>query len=153
MLLSAAPFLELRFGIPAAILGGINPLLAFVACTLANFLIVLPIWLFLDYLHIHLFKINIYKKIYNNAIKKVRTSASKLKKEMEVYGWIALTVFVGIPLPATGAYTAALIVWLTGLDRKKSFFAIALGVAIAGVIVTLGTLGIKSGIAGLLSRN
>lgn len=61
------------------------------------------------------------------------------------YEEIGLLAFVAIPLPGTGAWTGALIAFLFGLDFKKSFLVIAIGVFIAGVIVTclclLGWLG------------
>ncbi len=64
---------------------------------------------------------------------------------IEKYEEIGLLAFVAIPLPGTGAWTGALIAFLFGLDFKKSFLVIALGVFIAGVIVTclclLGWLG------------
>jgi uncharacterized membrane protein len=46
-------------------------------------------------------------------------------------------VFVAIPLPLTGAYTGALGAWVLGMERGKSMLFIALGVALAGIIVSL----------------
>ncbi len=65
----------------------------------------------------------------------------ELEPQMNKYGYLALAIFVGIPLPITGAWTGTLIAWLLDLNRKKSFIAIASGVIIAGVLVTLATLG------------
>jgi uncharacterized membrane protein len=55
---------------------------------------------------------------------------------IERYEEIGLMAFVAIPLPGTGAWTGALIAFLFGLDFKKSLLVIAIGVLIAGVIVT-----------------
>jgi uncharacterized membrane protein len=52
-----------------------------------------------------------------------------------VEGW-GLTLFVGLPLPITGGWTGSLIAFLRGMDRKRAFMYITLGVLIAGVIVT-----------------
>ena len=64
---------------------------------------------------------------------------------IEKYEEFGLMAFVAIPLPGTGAWTGALIAFLFGLDFKKSLLIIAIGVFIAGVIVTclclLGWLG------------
>jgi uncharacterized membrane protein len=64
---------------------------------------------------------------------------------IEKYEEIGLMAFVAIPLPGTGAWTGALIAFLFGLDYKKSLSIIAIGVFIAGIIVTclclLGWLG------------
>ena len=51
--------------------------------------------------------------------------------------FIALMLFVGIPLPGTGAWTGTLIASVLGLDAKKSFFAAVLGVLIATTIMTV----------------
>ena len=52
-------------------------------------------------------------------------------------GFLALTLFVGIPLPGTGAWTGCLIAWILGLNRKKSVLSITLGVVIASILVIL----------------
>ncbi len=69
----------------------------------------------------------------------------KGNRVIEKYEEIGLLAFVAIPLPGTGAWTGALIAFLFGLDFKKSFLVITVGVFIAGVIVTclclLGWLG------------
>ena len=53
-------------------------------------------------------------------------------------------LFVAVPLPLTGAYSGTLLAWFFNLKRRKSYLAIFLGVLIAGIIVTLTTLGIRS---------
>jgi uncharacterized membrane protein len=64
---------------------------------------------------------------------------------IEKYEEIGLMAFVAIPLPGTGAWTGVLIAFLFGLDFKKSLLIIAIGVFIAGIIVSslclLGWLG------------
>jgi uncharacterized membrane protein len=56
---------------------------------------------------------------------------------------VGLALFVGIPLPVTGAYTGALIAYVAGLDRKRAAVAIAAGVIIAGVLLwVLAALGV-----------
>ena len=60
------------------------------------------------------------------------------------FEFIALCLFVAVPLPMTGAYTGTVIAWLFNLERKKSYISLALGVLIAGIIVTAVTLGIKN---------
>jgi uncharacterized membrane protein len=64
---------------------------------------------------------------------------------MEELGYIALMIFVAIPLPGTGAWTGTLIAWTLGLNRLKSFIAIAVGVLIAGLLVLLLSLGVFIG--------
>ena len=61
-----------------------------------------------------------------------------------IWGNIALMLFVAIPLPITGAWTASIASWLLGIEKKRSLLYISLGVIIAGSIVTLISLGVIS---------
>lgn len=64
----------------------------------------------------------------------------KFKGNYEKYGLIGLAIFVGIPLPMTGAWTGALAAFVFNLPLKKSWWAIFAGVIMAGIIVLLLTL-------------
>ena len=66
----------------------------------------------------------------------------KYKKSYEYYGLVALVIFIGIPLPGTGVWTGMTAAYLFSLSFRKSILAVCLGAAIAGVIVTLASLGI-----------
>jgi uncharacterized membrane protein len=143
VLLSILPVSELRGGIIYAVLLGVNPFIAFFICTLANILVIFFIFFFLDFLHKKFLKIGIYKRFFNFYLRKTRKKVDKFEKNYSTYGFLALTIFVAIPLPATGAWTGVLIAWLLGLDRKKSILAIALGVLIAGILLLLAGLGIN----------
>jgi len=68
----------------------------------------------------------------------------KTKDKIEKYGNLALIIFVAIPLPNTGAWTGALAAWLFGIPFKKAVINIFYGVLIAGVVVTLITVGLKN---------
>jgi len=142
IILSILPIFELRGGMIYAILAGINPFQAFIICTLANILIIFFVFFFLDYLHGSFMKLKSYKTIFNLYIEKTRKKVDKFKKNYSIYGFLALAIFVAIPLPATGAWTGCLIAWLLELERKKSILAIALGVLTAGLLVLLASLGI-----------
>ncbi len=67
-----------------------------------------------------------------------KKTADKINK----YGTWGLIIFVAIPLPNTGAWTGALAAWIFGLPLKKSLGAIFIGVLIAGIIVSILTLGL-----------
>jgi len=141
-LLSLIPFTELRLAIPFVLSLGLNPVLAFIACVLGNIIIIPIIFLFLDSLH-HLFmKWHAYEKLFSHTLKRIWKRKEKIKMQVNRYGLLALVLFIAIPLPVTGAYSGALIAWLLFLPRRKSILAIALGVIIAGLIVTLITTGI-----------
>ena len=143
ILLSISPISELRGGMPYAIAVAKLPVLnAFLISVISNIAIIAVIFLFLDFLHKHLHKIVLYKKVFDSLVAYVRKKSSQLESQINRYGFLALIVFVAIPLPVTGAWTGSLIAWLLNLDRKKSLLAIALGVIISGVIVLLATLGV-----------
>jgi len=142
IILSILPISELRGGIPLAIASGINPWQAFLICTLFNILIIPLVFLFLDFIHKYLYKIRIYKIIFDKIITRARNKFQKHAGTKWEYP--ALFIFVAVPLPGTGAYTGSLIAWLFNLKRRKSILAIALGVLVAGIIITLISFGIFS---------
>lgn len=142
IVLSFLPVVELRGGIPMAILSGIDPWSAFLLCVFVNILITPFAFLFLDKIHVWLLSYNWYKKSINKIFEKARKRSEKVKKDLDNWGMFALAIFVAVPLPGTGAWTGALIAWLLKLNRKKSFLAITLGVILAGLIITLAMTGI-----------
>ncbi|MBN2453913.1 small multi-drug export protein [Candidatus Woesearchaeota archaeon] len=134
ILVSILPIAELRGGIPLAYGLGLSPAAAYIVAVAANIAIVPVIFFFLDYLHKHFMRIPPYRKLFNHFLERARRNAeAKLKR----WGYFGLVLFVGIPLPITGAYTGTLAAWFFELERKKAMLAIALGVMMAGVIVSL----------------
>ncbi len=133
VLLSMAPISELRGGLPWALSQGVNIYIAYIVCVLANIVVVPIIFFFLETLHHYFLNIGIYKKVFDRFLERARR---KLHKKVEKYGYFGLTIFVSIPLPVTGAWTGTLGAWFFGMNKVKAFFAILLGVLIAGVIVT-----------------
>lgn len=67
----------------------------------------------------------------------------KFSKKYEKYGFIGLLLFVGIPMPGTGAYTGVLAALVFGIPIKKSWPYVFAGVIMSGTITTLLTLGIN----------
>ncbi len=126
------PIAELRGGLPIALAGGMHPLLAYLYCVAVNILVTPIALVFLNTFHRLFLHFAWYKKISEKIIERARI---KVKAKIDKYGFIGLAVFVAIPLPVTGAYTGALGAWILGMDMKKAFFAISLGVAVAGVLI------------------
>ena len=142
IILSILPISELRGGIPFAIANGVDPWTAFFVCVIANILIIPVLFLFLDYLHKHFMKIGIYRKVVDGAIRRGRR---KMERHIGTkWEFIILFLFVGIPAPVTGGYTGTLISWVFKLKRRKSYLAIFCGIAMAGVLMTLASIGIFS---------
>jgi uncharacterized membrane protein len=148
LILTVMPITELRVGLPLALIyaleNNIPIYLIFPLIILLNILVIFFIFYFLDNLHATFMRIKLYRKIFNSYMKRFQKKVDKFEKKYESIGFLALILFVGIPLPGTGAWTGCLVSWILGLDRKKSIFAISLGVLIAGVLILLGTLGFIS---------
>lgn len=141
LLATVSPISELRGGIPLGILKyDLDPLLIFCIAVIANALIFFPVFfalrLFYDKV---LFRIPLFDK-YLDSLRK------RGKPKVDKYGFWGLALFVAVPLPLTGAYTGTILAWLLGMDWRKAFLAVGLGVIVAGVVVLLITLLIKLGI-------
>ena len=139
LLVTVSPISELRGGIPLGILQyGLDPLFTFFIAVIANVLIFFPIFfalrLFYDKF---LYRIPLFDKYLDNLRKRG-------KPKVEKYGFWGLTLLVAIPLPITGAYTGTILAWLLGMDWRKAFPAVGLGVIVAGGVVLLITLGVIS---------
>lgn len=136
--ISLMPILELRGGLIAAALLDVEPLAACIICLIAN-IIPIPIilWL-LDYIFDFMKKHNILKRFVLYCEKK----GFEKKDSIEKYGFWGLVLFVGIPLPGTGAWTGCLIASLLKMNKKKAFLAAILGVIMASIIMMLLSYGI-----------
>ncbi len=137
-IISLLPILELRGGLIAARILGVEFIKAFIICYIANILPVPFILLFINYLFNKMSKWKPTKKI----VDWLSNKTLKKKEQIDKYGYFGLFLFVGIPLPGTGAWTGSLLAILLNLDKKKSFITIAIGVLAAGIIMSLLSYGI-----------
>ena len=137
-IISLLPILELRGGLIAARILGVEFIKAFIICYIANILPVPFILLFINWIFNKMSKWKPTKKI----VDWLSNKTLKKKEQIDKYGYFGLFLFVGIPLPGTGAWTGALLAILLNLDKKKSFITIALGVLSAGIIMSLLSYGI-----------
>ena len=137
-IISLMPILELRGGLLAASLLDIEYIRALVICIAGNVLPIPFVLLFLRFVLDLFSKWSVTKKIVNWLEKKVDDKREQIDK----YGYLGLIIFVGIPLPGTGAWTGALLAVMLGLDRKKSFVCIIIGVLMAAVIMSVLSYGI-----------
>lgn len=137
-IISLMPILELRGGLLAATLLDVEYVNAALICVLGNVLPIPFVLLFLKKVLDLFEKWSVTKKIVTWLEKKVEQKREQIDK----YGYLGLTIFVGIPLPGTGAWTGSLIAVMLGMDRKKSFICILLGVLIAAIIMSVLSYGI-----------
>ncbi len=140
--ISLLPVLELRGGLLAAGALDLNPVLAYIISIIGNLLPIPFILLFLNKIFDWMRKFKFFSKI----VKKLEAKAQKHKDKFEKGEFIALILFVGIPLPGTGAWTGSLIASLIGMDKKKAMIAIILGVLMASVIMMILSYGVLNNI-------
>ena len=81
-------------------------------------------------------------KTIEDACAKADKKVDKHKGSIEKYGFWGLVLFVGIPLPGTGAWTGSLIASVLEMDKKKTFLAIIIGVIMASIIMMLISFGL-----------
>jgi len=130
-IISLIPILELRGGLLAASLLKIPAITAIPICILGNIIPIPFILLFIK----QIFKWMKKVKIFRPMIEWLERKAMGKSERIEKYEFWGLALFVGIPLPGTGAWTGALIASLLGIDIKKSSLAIFVGIMMATVIM------------------
>ena len=136
--ISLMPILELRGGMIAARLLEVSFFKAFAICFIGNMLPIPFILLFIEKIFEWLRRFKSFEKI----IVRLEAKTERNKEKVLRYKSWGLLLFVAIPLPGTGGWTGALMAALLGIDFKRSLPIIALGVFIAGVIMSLITYGV-----------
>ena len=138
--ISMVPIVELRGAIPIAESLGLNIALYYPIAIIGNMLPVPVIYLFARKVLEWGKDKKLTKKFFTWCLEKGEKGGEKLKKSAGNSGifW-ALLLFVGIPLPGTGAWTGTLAASFLNLDFKTSISAVALGVILAGIIMSLGS--------------
>lgn len=141
-LLAMTPVGELRASLPLAILGYKMPLqMAFILSYLGNIIPPILIILFLEPISQFLIKKSIFfKRFFDWIFRRTRVKS----KIIERYEMLGLIIFIAIPFPLTGAWTGSIASFLLGISPFKAIISVLIGVLIAGIIVTLSTLGILS---------
>ena len=139
-IISLMPILELRGGLIAASLLGLQPIPSYIISIIGNVLPVPFILLLINKIlkWMRNSKVEFFKKVASWLDEKVE----KNKGQIEKYGYLGVVLFVGIPLPGTGAWTGSLIASVLEMDRKKTFVAVLVGVFIASVIMMLISFGL-----------
>jgi uncharacterized membrane protein len=137
-ILSALPIAELRGGIPVAASLGMGWRESYLVCTAGNFVPVVPILFLLEPVAAFLRRWAPFDRFLTSLFARTRRRSGVVER----YEALGLIVFVAIPLPVTGAWTGALAAYLFGVRPRYAIPAIAAGILIAGVVVTLATQGV-----------
>lgn len=140
-LVAMVPVVELRGAIPFGVVRGLNLWTAIIASVLGNLIPVPFIILFIRkifaWMRAHMPKLD-------GLVLRMEKKAEKNRAAVEKYAFWGLVILVAIPLPGTGAWTGALVAAMMEIRLKRAFPAIAIGVAIAGVIVSVITYGAQA---------
>lgn len=139
-LVSMVPIVELRGAIPIAEGLGLNIFLYYPIAIIGNMLPVPFIYLFARKVLEWGKDKKLIGKFFTWCLEKGEKGGEKLRETAGNTGiFFALLIFVGIPLPGTGAWTGTLAASFLKIDFKTSIRAITLGVLLAGIIMSLGS--------------
>ena len=132
---SMLPIIELRGAIPLGAALGLPWWQNYLIAVVGNMLPVPIILLFVKAVLNWMVKCRV--KLFNKIANKMFEKAEKNREKIEKYAFWGLTLFVAIPLPATGAWTGTLVASLFDMKFWKSLLAAFIGVLIAGVVMTI----------------
>ena len=143
-LISMVPLIELRGGVPAAMTMGMSGPEAIAVCALGNMLPVPFIYLFARKVLLWGSTKPHIGPVFSKILDKGEKAGQKLVATASRKGlFVALLLFVGIPLPGTGAWTGTLAASLLNMGWKSTTGAVSLGILLAGVIMsTVSSLGL-----------
>ena len=147
--ISMVPIIELRGAIPYAVGFGLDLLPSYIIAIIGNMIPVPFIYLFARKILQWGSETKVFGKFFKWCLKKGEKGGRKLEKNAGKGIYIALLLFVGIPLPGTGAWTGTLAASILDLDFKKSIIAVMCGILLAGFIMGILSLGLFKGILGM----
>ncbi|MCR5278737.1 MAG: small multi-drug export protein [Lachnospiraceae bacterium] len=137
--ISMVPLIELRVAVPYALAAGLPVLPSYIVAIVGNMLPVPVIFFFAR-------KVLEWGKdkpviggFFTFCLEKGHKGGVKLQEKAGRGLYFALFLFVGIPIPGTGAWTGTLAASILDMDFKKSVIAVMCGVVLAGIIMGLGT--------------
>ena len=139
-LVSMVPLVELRGGVPIAVGMGLNYWTALLVCVVGNMLPVPVIYLFARKVLLWGCDKKYIGKFFTFFIEKGEKGGKKLQEKAGRGLFIALLLFVGIPLPGTGAWTGTLAASFLDMEFKPTVLAAMGGVLLAGIIMAVASL-------------
>ena len=148
---SMVPLIELRGGVPIAVGMGLPYWPALIVCVVANMLPVPIIYFFARKVLLWGKDKRYIGKFFTFCLEKGEKGGKKLQAKAGRGLFVALMLFVGIPLPGTGAWTGTLAASILDMGFKKSIIAVMLGVIIAGVIMGLASMGVFGAIGAIFA--
>ena len=138
--ISMVPIAELRIAVPVGVSFGLKWYYVVAMCMIGNMIPVPFIYFFARKILEWGADKPVIGKFFSWCLKKGHSGGEKLQQKAGKSMFWALLLFVGIPLPGTGAWTGTLAASILELDFKKSIFAVTLGIVLAAAIMTVGSL-------------
>ena len=142
-IVSMIPLIELRGAIPYAVGFSLPLIPSYIIAIIGNMLPVPFIYLFARKILIWGKDKKGIGKFFSFCLNKGEKGGKKLEKKAGKGLYVALFLFVGIPLPGTGAWTGTLAASILKMDFKKSIISVMCGVILAGIIMGLLSFGVK----------
>lgn len=146
---SMVPLIELRGAIPIATGLGLPMLPSYIVAVIGNMLPVPIIYLFARKVLEWGADKPVIGKFFTFCLEKGKKGGDKLQEKAGRGLFWALMIFVGIPLPGTGAWTGTLAASILDMDFKSSIAAVMLGVLLAGVIMAVASAGVFGAIGAI----
>lgn len=140
--ISMVPLIELRGAIPASQVLGLPIVTSYIVCIIGNMLPVPIIYLFARKVLQWGSDKPLIGGFFRWCLTKGEHGGQKLQEKAGRGLFVALMLFVGIPIPGTGAWTGTLAASILDMDFKSSVLAVMLGVLLAGVIMMIGSIGV-----------
>ncbi len=144
------PLIELRGAIPVSQALKLPLLQSYIICIIGNMLPVPFIYLFARRVLVWGADKKIIGKFFTFCLEKGEKGGKKLQEKAGHGLFLALMLFVGIPLPGTGAWTGTLAASLLDMNFKQTIFAVMTGVLIAGIIMALASAGVLGAAGSIL---
>ena len=136
--ISMVPIIELRGALPIAIGYDIHPVVAYIICVIGNMIPVPIIYFFARKVLIWGSDKRFIGKFFRWCLVKGEHAGQKLVRKGSKGGLVvALMLFVGIPIPGTGAWTGTLAASFLDMGIKKTTLAVSLGVVLAGILIAV----------------
>ena len=143
MVLSMVPVIELRGAIPLGIAMDLNPIYLYITCLIGSSIVAVPVVLvfrqLIEYLR--------HRKYFNIIIRWVDRKIEGRAKKLKTASIIGVILFVGVPLPTTGSWSAAALASIFKMRIKDALIGVFIGNAIAGIIMLAVSLHIAEGIS------
>lgn len=133
MILAMLPLTELRGAIPIGIAMGLNPIGVYIVSVIGSTIVSIP--LIFTFRHI----LNFFRRIdiFLPLVKKVDIKIESGMKRLKSISILGIILFIGIPLPTTGTWTAAAIASILKMRIKTSLLGVLIGNMMSGIIVSL----------------